>query len=57
MMSKLITMDKVICNMCSKTFKDDEELKQMEDQDGFFMGCPTCKTDGYLMDIEGVNDE
>ena len=56
-MSKLITMDKVICNMCSKTFKDDEELKQMEDQDGFFMGCPTCKTDGYLMDIEGVNDE
>ena len=44
--------DKVICNMCMKTFKDDEELKQMEDQDGFFMGCPTCKTDGYLMDIE-----
>ena len=51
MMSKLITMDKVICNMCMKTFKDDDELKLMEDQDGYFKGCPTCKTDGYLMDL------
>ena len=51
------TMDKVICNMCMKTFKDDDELKLMEDQDGYFKGCPTCKTDSYLMDIEKVNDE
>ena len=50
-------MDKVICNMCMKTFKDDDELKLMEDQDGYFKGCPTCKTDSYLMDIEKVNDE
>ena len=56
-MSKLITIDKVICNMCMKTFKDDDELKLMEDQDGYFKGCPTCKTDSYLMDIEEVNDE
>ena len=45
-------MDKVICNMCMKTFKDDDELKLMEDQDGYFKGCPTCKTDSYLMDLE-----
>ena len=44
--------DKVICNMCMKTFKDDDELKLMEDQDGYFKGCPTCKTDSYLMDLE-----
>ena len=48
--------DKVICNMCMKTFKDDDELKLMEDQNGYFKGCPTCKTDGYLMDIEEVGE-
>tara|TARA_R100000482_G_C5025707_1_gene101792 strand:+ start:385 stop:567 length:183 start_codon:yes stop_codon:yes gene_type:complete len=60
-----MNMDKVICNMCMKTFKDDfesadglydDELKLMEDQDGYFKGCPTCKTDGYLMDIEETGE-
>jgi len=45
-------MDKVRCNMCSTHFADDDELELMEDKDGYFKGCPTCKTDGYLMDIE-----
>jgi hypothetical protein len=45
-------MSKVICNMCDEVFKNDDDLVFMEDEGGHFKGCATCKTDGYLMDIE-----
>jgi len=28
------------------------ELETQEDEDGFFQGCPTCKTDGCLSDVK-----
>ncbi|MCM1324093.1 MAG: hypothetical protein NC218_08020 [Acetobacter sp.] len=40
------------CNNCYKTFKDDDELLLLWDvRNGYFKGCPNCKTDSYLMDI------
>jgi len=49
------------CNNCYRYFIEDYDelgtvednyLQLMEDEDGPFMGCPTCQTDEYLMDIE-----
>ena len=45
-------MSKVRCNMCMEVFESDDDLIFMEDKDGHYKGCETCKTDGYLMDIE-----
>ena len=45
-------MDKVRCNMCNQIFESDDELELMEDEEGYFKGCATCKTDGYLMILE-----
>jgi len=42
----------VRCNMCWTHFVDEyDELELMEDNNGYFKGCPTCKTDNYLMDL------
>ena len=42
----------VRCNMCWTHFVDEyDELELMEDKNGYFKGCPTCKTDDYLMDL------
>lgn len=38
------------CNNCMQYWHEDD-LTLGEDEDGFFKGCPRCKTDGYLMDI------
>ena len=40
------------CNNCMRVFRDDSELELFKDGDEWFKGCPDCKTDGYLMDIE-----
>jgi len=46
------------CNNCYETWDDDEMLPQIrvfedEDVEGeVIKGCDTCKTDGYLMDLE-----
>ncbi len=40
------------CNNCMTYFESDEDLERFEDEDGLFLGCPDCKTDGYLMDLE-----
>ncbi|MEC0276852.1 hypothetical protein [Peribacillus frigoritolerans] len=40
------------CNMCWSHFKDDDELELLKDEKEYFHGCPKCKTDGYLMDLE-----
>jgi hypothetical protein len=40
------------CNNCMKVFKNDEELEMLQDDNGFFKGCPTCKTDSFLMDVD-----
>lgn len=32
------------------TTPTDGELTTMEDEYGYFMGCPTCLTDGHLID-------
>ena len=49
-------MNKVICNMCSEVFESDDDLMFIEDEEGHFKGCDTCKTDGYLMDMEEIED-
>tara|TARA_R100000306_G_scaffold8163_1_gene11194 strand:+ start:152 stop:517 length:366 start_codon:yes stop_codon:yes gene_type:complete len=53
----------VKCNNCGKGCRDDEnpdfsgqeyasyELTLQEDEGGWFYGCPSCKTDGYLSNI------
>lgn len=41
------------CNNCMRVFRDDE-LELFRDGDEWFKGCPNCKTDEYLMDIEEV---
>jgi hypothetical protein len=42
-----------------KIFKDEDELEIFSEgycekikEETFFKGCPNCKTDAYLMDIE-----
>lgn len=41
----------VRCNMCGwEGYEND--LVLCEDEGGFFNGCPNCKKDDYLMDIE-----
>ena len=53
----------VRCNMCVSLYFDpstDEQskdisypdLEKQQDKDGYYWGCPKCKTDDYLMDIE-----
>ena len=44
-------MSKLKCNNCDEVFTDDDELEIMQDNEGHFKGCPTCRTDGFLMDI------
>lgn len=44
------------CNNCYTEFKDEEDLKTFTDlskkEVEYFKGCPECKTDEYLMDME-----
>lgn len=40
------------CNNCYRIFDNDEELETMQDENGYFRGCPDCRTDAYLMNIE-----
>jgi len=53
-----LEVQKVRCNMCEWK-GDEDELELLPDGfsklgDRMWMnGCPTCKTDEYLMDIEG----
>lgn len=42
------------CNNCMTYFESDEDLERFEDEDGLFLGCPDCKTDVYLMDLEDL---
>lgn len=56
---------KIRCNNCMKVFRDDSELVMLyenidnsvtdtptgEDYD-VIKACPTCRTDGYLMDLK-----
>ena len=60
------------CNNCGEVFFDTNpseqpffempegsnfrEITTQEDEDGYFQGCPTCNTDGYLMDVESETD-
>jgi hypothetical protein len=45
------------CNKCYWAGIEDE-LKSLVDDDGYFLGCPKCETDAYLMDFtEGECDE
>ena len=43
-------MIEVTCNKCG--WQGEEDLVMFEDEGGFGKGCPTCKTDCYLMDKE-----
>jgi NAD-dependent SIR2 family protein deacetylase len=44
-------MATVKCNMCEWQGNEDD-LVLFTDEDGMGKGCPDCKTDAYLMDIE-----
>lgn len=45
-------MEKIQCNNCEKIYKQ-YELVQLEDKEGdIYSGCPVCKTDNYLQNIE-----
>ena len=47
---------KIRCNNCMRVFDEEEDLEMIDEGEGyFFLGCPECKTDEYLMDLE-VND-
>lgn len=46
---------KLRCNQCY-WIGTEEELKQLEDEAGYFLGCPNCETDGYLMDIDDADE-
>ena len=54
---------KIRCNNCEKIFDGDEDLTQLTDLNGegkeieYYLGCPDCKTDEYLMDIEDNEGE
>lgn len=44
------------CNNCMTYFESDNDLIQLLDSDDdsdteFYLGCPICKTDSYLMDF------
>lgn len=44
--------DDVLCNWCEWTGTD-QDLPLMQDESGDpFKGCPHCKTDAFLMDID-----
>ena len=62
----------VKCNMCVSLYFDPSVdlhsatwtkdislpgLEKQQDKDGYYWGCPKCKTDLYLMDIEDSQDE
>ena len=47
---------KVICGNCENIF-DEEELELLHDDGGWFKGCPYCKTDGYLKDLEDSTED
>lgn len=41
------------CNNCMKLFDSDDDLEYMIDKNGeCFWGCPDCRTDKYLMDLD-----
>ena len=54
------------CNSCMTIFDsdtlnwttsgqlDETELTIQEDKDGWFEGCPKCKTDSHLMDLKEI---
>lgn len=39
------------CVNCEEMFDSEESLKLLKDEDGYFMGCPMCETDKYLIDL------
>lgn len=50
------------CNGCGSTFGDDDDLAVFKETypDGeyeFFKGCPICRTDSMLMDLDPVVSE
>lgn len=44
----------VQCNQCSWHGSDDD-LVLFKDENGYATGCPNCKTDAYLMDVDNAN--
>lgn len=39
------------CNNCMSLFKDEDDLKIIEDDGEYINACPHCETDSYLMDV------
>ena len=48
-------IETVKCNSCQFIgFEDNLEI--LKDNTEYFKGCPNCKTDEYLMDIETIKE-
>lgn len=54
-------MKKIICNNCLAEFKDEDDLILLSESNpdnpedktlDYYKGCPICKTDAYLMDLD-----
>lgn len=39
------------CSNCMRVFAGDDDLTRIEEGDEWFLGCPDCKTDDYLMEM------
>jgi len=46
----------VWCHNCDTLYREDD-LELMEDRDGFFKGCPHCKTDSYLQNFDELTED
>ena len=49
-------IEAVKCNDC-QFIGEEDDLEILKDNTEYFKGCPNCKTDSYLMDIETINQE
>lgn len=46
------------CNNCMTEFYDEDDLERIKQDDGIVInGCPICKTDSYLMDLDDYPED
>lgn len=48
-------IEAVKCNAC-QFIGEEDDLKILKENTEYFKGCPNCKTDAYLMDIETIKE-
>ena len=48
-------IETVKCNEC-QFIGNEDNLEILKDNTEYFKGCPNCKTDSYLMNIETIKE-